>query len=60
MMDQQHCPIMIIVFCIYAEPVFFTNDEYEAINGTPENIEPLIEKSFIYKLVRCPSDDYQL
>ena len=44
-----------MVSCIYDEAEFLTNDEYEAINGTPVNIQSLIEKP-----LKCPSDDLQL
>ena len=45
-----------VVSYIYSEPPFFTNDEYESINGTPTNIQP----PFIHKMPRFPSDDHQL
>ena len=38
---------MMMVTCIYDEAAFLTNDEFEAINGTPVNIQPLIEKPLI-------------
>ena len=36
-----------MVSCIYDEAAFITNDKYEAINGTPVNIQPPIEKMII-------------
>lgn len=39
--------IMMMVSCINDEAAFITNDEYEAINGTPVNIQPHIEKMII-------------
>ena len=36
-----------MVSCIYDEAAFITNDEYEAIKGTPVNIQPPIEKMII-------------
>ena len=51
MTDQQYqehiMMIMMMVSCIYDEAAFITNDEYEAINGTPVNIQPPIEKMII-------------
>ena len=57
---SKHSHIMMMFSCIYDEAAFLTNDEYEAINGTPVSIQLLIEKPFIYMLARCPSDDHQL
>ena len=51
--------ILIMVSSVYNDSAFFTNDECEAINGTPVNIQPFIEKAFCYKLARCPYDDHQ-
>ena len=48
-----------MVSSVYNDSAFFTNDECEAINGTPVNIQPLIEKPFCYKLARRPYDDHQ-
>ena len=42
------------------EAEFFTNDEYQAINGTLVKTQALIEKSFTYKVARCPSNDNRL
>ena len=44
---SKHSHIMMMVTCIYDEAAFLTNDEFEAINGTPVNIQPLIEKPLI-------------
>ena len=49
----KHKHMMMGVSCIYDKAAFFTIDEYEAINGTPMNIQSLIENAFICKLVRC-------
>ena len=49
-----------MVSCMCDDVAFLTDDEFETQNGHRVNIQPLIEKSFIYMLVRCPSDDHQL
>ena len=41
---SRHSHIMMMVSCINDEAAFITNDEYKAINGTPVNIQPHIEK----------------
>ena len=44
---SKHSHTMMVISCIYDEGAFSTNNEYEAINGAPVNIQSLIEKPFI-------------
>ena len=57
---SKHSHIMMMVSCMYDDVAFLIDDEFETQNGHRLNIQPLIEKPFIYMLVRCPSDDHQL
>ena len=57
---SKHSHIMMMVSCVYDDVAFLTDDEFEAQNGHRVNIQPLIEKPFIYMLARCPSDDHEL
>ena len=59
-MISKHSHIMMMVSCMCDDVAFLTDDEFEAQNDHRVNVQPLIEKPFIYTLLRCPSDDHQL
>ena len=58
-MVTKHSHSVMTVSFMY-DVTFLTDDEFEAQNRDQVNIQPLIEKPFIYMLDRCPSDDHQL
>ena len=58
-MVTKHSHSVMTVSCMY-DVTFLTDDEFEEQNRHRVNIQPLIEKPFIYMLDRCPSDDHQL
>ena len=57
---SNHSPIMMMVSCTYDKGAFVTNAEHYAKHGFLRNEKSIIEKTYVYILARCPSDDHQL
>ena len=57
---SNHSHIMIMVSCMYHDGAFVTNAENYAKHDFHRNVQSIIEKSYVYILARCSSEDHQL
>ena len=57
---SSHRYILIMVATLYDDAVFMTNEEYFQLTGISTEIQPIIEKPYLYILTRCPSTEQQL
>ena len=55
-----HSHLLLAVNVVYDKAIFYTDDEFKAINGRKIDIQSEIETPFVYLVARCPSDDHQL
>ena len=54
---SSHRYILIKVVTLYGDVVFMTNEEYFQLTGISTEIQPIIEKPYLYILTRCPSTE---
>ena len=57
---SNHSHLIIVVACTFDPAVYLTNQEYFNLYGKHINIRSVIEKTYLYILARCRSDDSQL
>ena len=53
---SNHGHLIIMVTCMFDPAVYLTYQEYLNLYGKHINIQPVIEKPYLYILARCQSD----